>query len=121
MKRGFSVLLSGCLLLALCACGASKQIVGTWENDGTWEIQGERVSYGGSNTLIFNRDGTGAMTSVTPEGGPGSSKDFTYSLTDNILTLVSGKVTAEIGYTLEDDTLTIAIYDDYVGVYTRAE
>lgn len=121
MKRCFSVLLSGCLLLALCACGASRRIVGTWENDGTWEIQGEQVPYGGSNTLTFNKDGTGSMASVTPEGSPGPSKDFTYSLTDDVLTLVSGEVTAEIGYTLEDDTLTIAIYDDYSGVYTRVE
>lgn len=120
MRRCFMSLLAGGLLLVLCACGASKQIVGTWESDGTWEIQGEQVFFEGADTLTFDEDGTGTLEITTGEGTRAETA-FTYKLTDDTLTLTSGEMSVGIGYTLKGDTLRIETGGDTCADFTRVK
>ena len=120
MRRCFVSLLAGGLLLVLCACGASKQIVGTWESDGAWEIEGEQAFFEGADTLTFDEDGTGTLEITTGEGTRAATA-FTYKLTDDTLTLTSGEVSVGIGYTLKGDTLRIGTGGDTCADFTRVK
>lgn len=80
-------------LMSLVACG-EKGLVGKWV-DTTTAVD---------NIFEFNKDGTGKME---VEGM--FSMDFTYTSTDDTITLTIMGQNVEYGYTIDGDKLTMTI------------
>lgn len=114
MKKRIQLLIClGSLLLLLCSCDPAAKAVGTWQSDGTLEILGGTAPFEHADQLIFRQNGTAAAAVGADE------IEFTYSMTDDTLTLSDGSLSWGVPYTLKGNTLSIGSGDGYA-IFTKA-
>ena len=106
--RRIAYLLIAVMLFGLLAgCDAKSKLVGTWEEEKKASILGIEINTG-TVTLSFEKDGTGSLSGELGSTGLGASKNFTYTVEKDQLTLTfdSGK-TAVFTFALEKDVLKL--------------
>lgn len=108
--RGKSCVLSAlAVLMAICllACSYADRIEGAWNGTGDFSINGDfHVTQ-----IVFEDDGTGFAIGI------GENVEFTYSLSDDIVTVrFSEKSHRPIPYEIDGDILTL----DGRAVFTKA-
>lgn len=96
--------LSLSLVFLLCACGSAvneMRILGTWSGGGDLDLLGLEAPFEFARQWTFSDDGT-ATALVDSE-----NVEFTYSITDDTLTLSSPEMSWGVSYKIKGDTLTI--------------
>lgn len=108
MKQALSILLSVCLLLAICACGSnSVSIVGSWNTESS--ILGAEND--AEEICIIFYDGFEGEETHTKDGTTYKSYQFDYETEGDVLTLHSGgtQSTYTITYGEQDGTDTMQL------------
>ena len=93
MKRLLCWILTAVLLLLLTACGEESGITGSWEQEMELSILGIEGQTSAASILCFTfrDDGTGIQEQIIMDGGhPNASREFTYQLEGDKLTLDYG-------------------------------
>ena len=93
MKRLLCWILTAALLLLLTACGDASGITGIWEQEMEISILGLDAQTSAASILrfTFRDDSTGIQEQIIKDGShPNASREFTYRLEGEILTLDYG-------------------------------
>ena len=111
MKRGLCWILTAVLLLLLTACGEASGITGIWEQEMEISILGLDTQTSAASILrfTFRDDSTGIQEQIIKDGThPNASREFTYHLEGNKLTLDYGDGKRE-EYSVEMDASSLKL------------
>jgi hypothetical protein len=87
------LLIVGCILFSGCVDEKSK-FVGTW-------------SFSGGGTIVFNNDGTAAITDIGPLADLAIVGSVTYALANQKITFSAGSVGVTLDYSFPDSNTLI--------------
>lgn len=107
-KKTIYVLLASIIISALlCSCGNKSKIAGAWQGDGSLDMLGMDAPYEFATLMEF--DGMSTLVVTNDEG----TIEFTYSMTDDTLTLSDGEMSWGVSYTIKGNTLSIKTGDGF--------
>ena len=111
MKRLLCWILTAVLLLLLTACGETSGIIGSWEQQMEISILGLEGQTSAASILrfTFREDGTGIQEQIIKDGThPNASREFTYQLEGDKLTLDYGDgLSEEFSVVMDASTLKL--------------
>ena len=111
MRRFLCCILTAVLLFSLTACGETARITGIWEQEMQISILGVEGQSSALSVLrfTFREDGTGTQEQIIGNGSyPNASREFSYRLEENRLTLDYGDgLSEEFSVVLDPSTLKL--------------
>ena len=97
---------------------ADSPLTGTWIGDGSMDIYGLDHEIEFVHTWTFRNDGT-ATAEKTLDNGTEEVLDYNYKYTEDTLTFEKDGATCGIGYTIEDNVMTIRTGVKTYATFTR--
>ena len=116
MKKKILYVISASIMISavLCSCGNKANMKGAWQGDGSLDMLGMDAPYEFATQMEF--DGASTVVITNNEG----ALEFTYSMTDDTLTLNDGKMSWGVSYTIKGNTLSIKTGNGFA-TFTKAK